>query len=79
MPRAVAEAVGTHALLAYAAEINIGDCHFRLRTEPFGLGQHIADLEDPGLAVPGEIGRRLAVAGGGIGVGGEAARRLRGA
>ncbi len=78
-PGAIAEGVGAHALLTDAAEIDIGDRDLRAGAEPLGFGQVLADLEDAGLAVPGEIGRRLAGTGRGIGIGGDAARRLRGA
>src|SRR6202030_3759547 len=78
-PCIVAKSIGAHALLADAAEIDIGDGDFRLRAEPLGLDERIADLENSGLSVPGQIGRRLACPGRRIGIGGDAARRLRGA
>ena len=42
-----------------------------------GLGQQGAALVDEGLAVPGQVVRRLACAGGRVRVGGEAPQRLR--
>src|SRR5207237_6537336 len=78
-PRIIAEGVHAHALLPDAPDIDIGDRHLRCRAEPLGLGQHVADLEDAGLPIPGKIGCRLPGAGGGIGIGREATRRLRSA
>ncbi len=75
--RIVAEGVGAHPLLPDAAEIDIGDRHLGVGREALGFGEQIAQFEDAGLAVPGEVGRRLAGAGRRIGIGGDAAGRLR--
>ena len=48
-------------------EARIGDGGFRLDAEALGFGERIADLEDAGLPIPGEIGCRLAGPRGGIG------------
>ncbi len=77
VPRIVAEGVRAHPLLADAAEINIGDRHLGVGREALGFGEQNAQLEDAGLAVPGEVGRRLAGAGGGVGISRDAAGSLR--
>src|SRR5215813_1043562 len=64
--RIVAKGVRPHPLLADAAEIDIGDRHLGIGRETLGLGEHVAQFENAGLAVPSEVGRRLAGAGGGI-------------
>ena len=76
---AIAEGVDAHALLANAAEIDVGSDQGRIARKALGLGELIAAFEDRGVAVPGEIGRRFAGARGRIGVGGDGARRLAGA
>ena len=58
--RAVGEGVVAQPLLADAAEVDIGLDDDRLLGEALGLGQLVATFEDSRVAVPGEIGRRLA-------------------
>ena len=74
--RAVAEAVQAHALLADAAQIDVGSRSPGRGCKALGLGQRVAHLVNRGLAVPGEVGRRFARAGRGIEVGGDARARI---
>ncbi len=78
LPRAVAEAVQPHALLADAAEVHVGEHHLVAGEAP-GLGQGFAQLEHARLAVPGEVGGGFARAGGGVEIGGHRRARLAGA
>ncbi len=70
-----AEAVGAHAVLRDAVEIDVAGDQVRLVGEALGLGDARAVLVDHAVAVPGEVGGRLAVAGGAVQIRGEAARR----
>ena len=71
--------VDAHALLADAAEVDVGGDEGRIARKPLGLGEPVAAFEDGGVAVPGEVGGRFAGTGGRVGVGRDGARRLAGA
>ena len=49
-------------------EVDVGDRALRACRKPLRLGQHDAELVDHGLPVPGQVGRRLALAGGRVDV-----------
>ena len=72
----VAEAVRARAVREHPVEVDVGDQQLLVVGEALGLGDQVAVLVDHRLAVPGEVGRRLAAARGGVDVGGDAARRL---
>ena len=55
----VVEGAHARALLAQQVEIDVGDRDLVAGGEALGLGEHRAVLEDRGLAVPGEVGRRF--------------------
>ena len=74
--RGLAEAGLAHPLLREAVEVDVGADELRLVAEALGLGQELAVLVDHGVAVPGQIGGRLAVARARIEVGREAAAGL---
>ena len=64
---------------AQHVEVDIGDRRLVRHRKPFGLGQSIAVLEYRGLAVPGQVGGRLACPGRRIEISRQAAGRLRAA
>ena len=66
------QALGTQQI-----QIDIGDTAAVACPEPLGLGEQPAILEDHRLAIPGQIGARLALPGGGVDVGRQAASRRR--
>ena len=66
-------------LLQQQVDVDVGDRPLVAFREALGLGEQHAVLVDRRLAVPRQVGRRLALAGGGVHVGGEAARRRRAA
>ena len=66
-------------LLEQQVEVDVGDRAAVAVLEALGLGEQDAVLVDRGLAVPRQVGRRLALAGGGVDVGGQAARGRRAA
>ena len=76
-PVGVARRSEREPLVAQRREIEIGDRRGTSRRETLGFGQHLAVLEDRGLAVPGDVGRALAFAGRGVQVGRDAAGGLR--
>ena len=70
----VVERALPQALLAQPVEVDVGDRAARPVGEALGLGEQVAALVDHRLAVPGQVGRRLALAGRGIDVRREAPR-----
>jgi hypothetical protein len=72
----VAEARLPQAVLRESLEVDVAAGELGLVAEAVGFGEAGAVLVDEGMAVPGEIRGRLAEAGGGIQVRGEAAGRL---
>ncbi len=66
-----ARTVGDHPI-----EVDVGEDHLLLLGEPVGLGDEVAVLADQRLAVPGDVGRRLALAGGGVHVPGDRPARV---
>ena len=73
----VVEGALPHAVLPQQVEVDIGDGDLRTARKAGGLRQQRAVLPDLRLAVPGDLGRGFAGAGGGIGIGGKAAGGLR--
>ena len=73
---AVDPARETRALLHQASQIHIGAHQRRLVREALGLGQQRAVLGDHRVSVPGQVGGRLALAGGRVDVGREQLGRL---
>ena len=73
----VVEGAHPHALLAQQVEVDVGHRAAVAVGEAVGLGEQDAVLVDHRLTVPRQVGRRLALAGGGVDVGGQAARGLR--
>ena len=73
----VVEGPHPQPLGAQQAQVDVGDRPPVARREPLGLRQQNAVLVDHGLAVPGQIGGRLALAGGGVDIGSQAAGRRR--
>ena len=61
-------------LLAQPVEVDVDDGRPRTVGEPLALAEQVAALVDHGLAVPGQVGGRLALAGRGVEVGRVAAR-----
>jgi hypothetical protein len=74
--RRLAEGVLPHAVGGQASEVDVGKGELRRVGEAPGLGGQGAVLVDDRVAVPGEVGGRLAEARGAVEVGREAARRL---
>ena len=75
----VVERPHTAPLLQQQVEVDVGHRVAVAVLEALGLGQQHAVLVDRGLAVPRQVGRRLALPGGGVDVGGQAARGRRAA
>ncbi|SOZ01697.1 conserved protein of unknown function [Cupriavidus taiwanensis] len=75
-PHRVAEGHLVHALAREPLDVDIGEQQVRGVGKALGLGQQLAVLADQRLAVPGQVGGRLALAGRGVQVGRQAARRL---
>ncbi len=73
----VVERALAQAILAQAVEIDVGDRVTRPFGKALGLGEQHAAFVDEGLSVPREVVRRLALARCRVGVGREAAQRLR--
>ena len=71
--------VDAHALLADAAEVDVGGDEGRVAREALRLGEPVAAFVDRGMPVPGEVGGRFARPGGRVDVGRDGARRLAGA
>src|SRR5213076_3392142 len=55
-----------HAVLAQRDQIDVGHDRAPVEREALGLGDHLATLGDEAVAVPGEVRRRLAEAGGAV-------------
>ncbi len=72
MPAVVVEGAHPGALLAQQVQVDVGDGAAVAVGEAVGLGEQDAVLVDQGLAVPGQVGGGLALAGGGVDVGGQA-------
>ncbi len=72
-PPVVVERPLPEALLPNPVEVDVGHAATRTIGEPLGLVEQLAALVEHRLAVPGQVGRRLALAGGGEGVGSRAA------
>ena len=75
-PAVVVEGAHPRPLLAQEVEIDVGERRPAARRKAFGLGEQHAVLENLGLAVPGEVGRRLPCPGSRIEIGGQAAGGL---
>jgi hypothetical protein len=75
----VAVARGAGAVRHDPVEVEIGEDQLLAGREPGGLGEQVAVLVDQRLPVPGQIGRGLAHAGGGVDVTGDRPGRLGGA
>ena len=73
----VVEGALPHALLPDPVEVDVGDRPARTVGEALGLGEQPAALVDHRLPVPGQVGRRLPLTAGGIGVRRGAARARR--
>ncbi len=66
--RRIAESAVADAVLADPADIHVGEEKRGFICKPVGLGNLAAELIDCQLAVPGGVGRGLAIAGGGVDV-----------
>ena len=79
-PRAVVARVGAerrlaHAVLRQRLQIDVDDDVRAAEREALGLADQLAALGDQAVPVPGEVGGRLAEAGGAVDLHGEVARR----
>ncbi|MCY1509157.1 hypothetical protein D9M68_434900 [compost metagenome] len=72
----MAEGDLVHALARQAFDIDVGEQQVRVVGKALGFGQHFTVLVDQCLPVPGQVGRRLALAGRSVQVRRQAARRL---
>ena len=77
MAAVVVEGAHPQPLGAQQFGVDVGDTAPLTLGEALGFGQQHAVFVDHRLAVPGQVGGRLALARGGIHVGGQAARRRR--
>ncbi len=78
-PAVVLERALPGPLLAEKVEVDVGDGELRILLEAGALAELPAVLEDARLPVPGQVGGRLALPGGGVEVRREAPHRLRSA
>ena len=74
-PPVVVERPLAEPLLPDPVEVDVGDAAPRPVGEALGLGEQVAHLVDQRLAVPRQVGGRLALAGGGVEVRRQAALR----
>jgi hypothetical protein len=65
-----------HPLARQPLEVDIGEQQVRAVGKPLRFAQQFTVFIDQRLAIPGQIGRRFALAGGRVQVRGQAARRL---
>jgi hypothetical protein len=75
VPR-VSEAGHPHPVLSQPLQVDIGGDQFGGGRETCSLGEPLAVLVDQRVAVPRQVRGGLAGTGGGVQVGGDAARRL---
>ena len=75
-PAVVLEGALPGAFLAEQIEVDVGDGQLRVLREAGALAEQRAVLEDAGLAVPAQVGGRLALPGRRVQVGRQAAHRL---
>jgi hypothetical protein len=73
----VSEGCHAHSVLREALKVDVDGDELFARGEALGLGQQLPVLVDEAVTVPGQVGGGFAGTGGGVRVGGDAARRLR--